>query len=80
MYINDRSGVSAVLGRHYLLRYVIVERPDVAMREDAIAYLLLQERLDEIENRVDERTDVDYVHLLQFRRICLLRADQKLLH
>lgn len=80
MYNLDGSGVSAILGRQDVLGHVFVKRVHIAVHEDALAYFLLEEWLDEIENRVDERTDVDHMHLLELRRVSLLHANQKLLH
>lgn len=80
LYILNGSGVSSIFGRQYLPVYVFVQRLDVAVHEDAVTYLLLEERFDEIKNRVDERTDVHHVDRLQLRWVCLLHADQELLH
>lgn len=80
MYSLDGSSASAVFRRQHLLGYVFVKSVYITVHEDTIAYLFLEERLDEIDDRVDERADVDHVHLLELRRVSFLHANQKLLH
>lgn len=77
--VVDFARITAVLRGQYVLGHELVQTLQVGVHVDSLADLLLKEGLHPANYGVDERGDVDHVHLLEFDRIGLLDADQELL-
>lgn len=78
--VLQAPGVAAILRRQDLPRDELVQRLEaVGVHVDPVPDLLLEERLHPVDDRVDQRRDVDHVHLLQLDRVGLLDAHEELL-
>lgn len=53
--VGNVSGVAAILFGQHRLRHVLVQRVDCAVEVDSLTDLLLEERLHEVDDRVDHR-------------------------
>ena len=79
IHVLDWTSFTTILSWKHCFGNKVVQSFETAMDVDSLANFLLQERLDKVDDGVNNRRNVDHMHLLQFDGVGFLHTDQELL-